>query len=326
MSDLWDKGRNCSSASELRALLGPALRAREAKWIRLDGLSANTLGAHDALQTSLRAFGIHGDRGESQPKIAVLEWGSVFEGTADGLAFFPLLTRMLTGAGTKVFCCMPSTGPLTSLIIRANCVTVADPAVRWIPGVAPTPSSIDQIAGLLLLPCGKGEGISPFLDSLESQMANLGCQDLAGVTTGLVVELLQNIQTHSACRHAALGATVLKRNRPPTVQIGLADDGIGLAANLLSDIRHSGLAQFPDASITEAALGHGLSGRGALSTGGSLGGFMRTFLAETRSELTLRTGTAHLLMSSENPSKYKKRDLTYGVGTQLLIATRTRRP
>lgn len=322
VSDLWEKGQSCSTASELRALLGPALRARKAKWIRLDGLSANTLAVHDALQTSLRAFGIHGDCGEARPEIAVLEWGSVFEGAPDGLAFFPLLTRMLATAGTKVFCCMPSVGSLTSLIIRASCATVADPGVRWIPGALAKPSSIDLITGLLLLPCGKGDGISAALDSLETQMADLGCQELAGVTTGLVVELLQNIQTHSECRHAVLAAVVLKRNRPPTLQIGIADDGMGLAANLLSDVRHSWLGQFSEASIAEATLGHGISGRGAESTGGSLGGLMRTFLGETRSEVILRTGAAHVTMSSEDPMRCKKRNLTYGVGTQLLIAIR----
>ena len=326
MSDLWEEGQSCSIASELRALLGPALRAREAKWIRLDGLSANTLASHDALQASLRAFGIHGDSGESRPEIAVLEWGSVFEGAADGLAFFPLLTRMLAAAGSKVFCCMPSAGSLTSLIIRASCASVADPGVRWIPGALASSSSIDVVTGLLLLPRGKGDGISAALDSLETQMAKLGCQELAGVTTGLVIELLQNIQTHSSCGHAALAAVVFKRNRPPTLQIGIADDGMGLAANLLSDVRHSWLGQFSDASIAEATLGHGMSGRGAQSTGGSLGGLMRTFLTETSSEVTLRTGAAHVVMSSADPTRYKKRNLTYGVGTQLLVAIRARRP
>jgi hypothetical protein len=95
-----------------------------------------------------------------------------------------------------------------------------------------------------------------------------------------------------------------------------------MAVNLLSQARHAWLGQFSDATVAETTLAHEMSGR-EVGQGGSLGALMRTFLGETCSRVILRTGTAHLSMSSEEPHAYRKRSLTYGVGTQLLVEIKT---
>jgi hypothetical protein len=309
----------CASSAQLRQVLRPLLHSGRAKWLRLDGLSVNPLPAHDALQASLRAFGVYGEMGTTRPSLAVLEWGSVYNGAADGLAFFPVLTGLLVAANTDVICCMPDSSSLASIVGDAQCPRLAGEKVRWISGAIPSSSSLKSLGPVLLLANGRGDGTGELLARVEHHMAAIGCEPEAELTSSLIVELIQNIQTHSGCANAAIVAVVLTRKRPPRIQVGIADDGMGLPANMITQPRHAWLGQFSDSSITEITLGQEMSGRSEGLHGGSLGGLMRTFLSRTRCTVILRTGTAHMTMSSEASTFFRKQNLSYGIGTQLLL-------
>jgi hypothetical protein len=319
---LLAQAAGCSNVTELRRTLSQSLRTGQAKWLRLDGLSVNSLRTHDGLQMSLRSFGAFGDLGLLQPSIVVLDWGSAFPGDADGLAFFPILSRLLIAAGAKVIACMPNNSNLASIVEKSDCVALAGEGISWIPGVPGVPGSYEPVAPVILLPNGKGQGLGALINCVEQRMRDIGCSNVIDLTSSLLVELIQNVQAHSDCTYAGIGTVLLKRRRPPVLQVGIADDGVGIAVNLLSQPRHAWLGQFCDATIAETTLAHEMSGR-EVGNGGSLGALMRKFLGETCSQVILRTGTAHLSMSSEAPDAYRTRSLTYGVGTQLLIEIKT---
>ena len=137
----------------------------------------------------------------------------------------------------------------------------------------------------------------------------------------LIHELLQNVISHSSSRHAAIGARAVAP-RGKTIEIGLADDGVGIAAHVVAQSSHSWLSWLSDASVTETTLANQLSGRDPHSGGGCLGEVMRAFLRQADADVTIRSGTAHVKFANARDFSVTKHNLTFGMGTQILIRIR----
>jgi hypothetical protein len=143
---------------------------------------------------------------------------------------------------------------------------------------------------------------------------------------GTTHEVLHNVLSHAGATHGAATALLFPRRRPKILQIGIADDGLGIAGTVLRDPHHEELAWFSDARVTGAVIRDNLSGRGAVSGeregGGGLARVVKRLLLETASKVFLRSGAALVVLRSEDPEHFLFHRLTYGTGTQIRLELR----
>jgi hypothetical protein len=161
-----------------------------------------------------------------------------------------------------------------------------------------------------------------FCDELGLGLKAIGVSK--SVSRGIMsttVELIHNIQSHSGARFASVAALLLPRRRPRVLQVGVADDGIGIPGAILSQPLHQWMSWFPDASVAEVVLDHALSGREA-QTGGGMAHHVRRLVSETQCRVDIRTGASHLFLTSDRPSTFKKTYLNAGLGTQVRLDVR----
>jgi hypothetical protein len=330
-----------ASRSLLHSSLRPDLRSGSAIWIRLDGLSLSNATAHGALCQTLTRVGFGAERGSVRPDTAVLDWSRVASCSAEGFAFFAVLAKKLASQNIHVIVCEPESVAIARFLDESGIKRLCD-GVQWVPSLSSGRLTLQSIARAALFSPTDTGMLPDFLDDLSSfvKEADLG-HSAALLVMAAAQDTIQNVLSHSSATAGATAATLLPQKRPMRLQLGIADDGVGIASSILSQQTHSWLAGFTDSSVTETVLHRKLTGRSrhakhfgesvtpdpmlseAAETPGVSGGGMarliRRLLDHDGVTIMIRSGTALLTMRSGLPDDYQRRDLTFGAGTQLLL-------
>jgi len=226
--------------------------------------------------------------------------------------------------------CQPGTQDLRSVVdqVVASTPTLS---LEWLPSAAAeSPARISSAAEACVFGGGSNAPIDSFCDSLSATLQQIGvAKRVRKAVMGITLEAFQNVLSHSEAAHAAATALVLRKRRPPAIQIGLADDGRTIATSVVGQSRHAWLGQFHDSNITELVLhsaltrrsSHERSAHGNTETGG-FGLIIKRLLLETRSSVLVRSGAALIKFDSSTPGEYERFSLDYGVGTQVRIEIR----
>jgi hypothetical protein len=314
-----------SSVAALRASIQTSQRSGEAAWIRLDGHGVEDGSTHSALCHTLTRFGLGADTGRKVPAVAVLDWSTVATCSAEGVAFFAVLVGHLIDKGVHVIACRPASATIAEVLDRSG-ILAAYGALTWVPCACAKGSAVETLATAAIFASESNESVNMFCDDLSAALRQLALpRATSRAVMGTTQELLHNVLSHANATHAAATALLLSRRRPKILQIGIADDGVGIAAAVLRDGRHDRLQWFHDVGVTEVVLHQALSGRPATSESGKGGGLariVRRLLSETASTIIVRSGAALLAMRSTAPDQGERRALTYGAGTQVRVELR----
>ena len=314
-----------SSVAGLRRSLHQSLKSGHAAWIRLDGLPVDDSSTHSALCHALVRVGMGAVTGRMVPQIAVLDWSLVDTCSAEGLAFFAVLHGHLTTAGIQLIVCAPASKTV-SLLLEQSGVHAYCGGGTWVPSTPARGVSCECVASAALFGPEANESVDKFCDDLSDTIKRLAVgRGPARAVTGTTYELLHNVLSHANAGHAAAAAILFSRKRPPVLQVGVADDGIGIAGAVLSHPRHEWLQSFHDASVTETVLNQTLSGRTTTldsGTGGGVARIIKRLLRETTATVMFRSGAAMVTLRSTAPDRFEKTALTYGSGTQVRLELR----
>ena len=313
----------------LRESVRGCLRDQHVVWLRLDGLSLDSALAHGALCRSLQRCGIGSEPGVLQPVAVVLDWSVTPECGAEGAAYFRVLIEQLAALGIALIACAPSDAGLGAMF--DGCGLMAEgPKVLWVPCARAGRTSCEALGGLVCFSRDRAGELPRFLDDLAGAVERLGCaRPLRQAVMGAASELLGNVRSHAGATTAAAVATLLPRRRPRRLQLGVADDGVGIPASLLLQAAHQDLQIFSDGTVTQAVLGYHLSGRQASSTqlagGGGLSRLFRRLLDQNAgSRVLLRSGSAFFELLDPDPRSWSMHHLTAGSGTQVRLELKLR--
>jgi hypothetical protein len=185
---------------------------------------------------------------------------------------------------------------------------------------------VDLLAPMAVFGPDSNDSVDLFCDELSASLRRLETprRTLLAVM-GTTQELLHNVLSHASARHASAVALLHVRKRPRVLQVGIADDGVGIAGAVLHQERHRWLEWFHDTSVTEAVLQQALTGRPSAPEAGNGGGMariIRRLLSESASTVMLRSGAALILLRSTTPDRCERHTLTYGAGTQVRLEIR----
>jgi hypothetical protein len=314
------------SLSTLRASLAGSARTGATAWIRLGGLGIDDAAAHGALCTTIARFGLEPPAVEARPQLVVLDWSTVAECSAEGIAFFGTLAQRLTGSGVRVIAAEPGVGAIREILtdsgLRARCN-----GLEWVPCDACSRGAGRSVARAAVFNAAANESIDEFCDDLSETLVNLRvARDTSRAVTGTTFEMVHNVLSHAGAAHGVAAALLFPRRRPAVLQVGIADDGPGIAEAVLRHPRLRWLGWFSDAGVTASVLRGNLSGRGAEAGaeegGGGLARAVKRMLRETESEVIVRSGAALVTLGSDDPERFSMRRLTYGTGTQIRIQFR----
>lgn len=314
-----------SSVTSLRASVSSLKRSGDAAWIQLNGLPLEDGRAHSALCHALARFGLGAELGAHIPKAAVLDWSNVDGCSAEGVAFFAVLVRHLLAKGVRVIACRPADGAIAAVLERAGILVACGP-ITWVKCAACTPSAVEAIAPAAVFGSESNDSVFVFCDELSAALKRLALtRSVRQAVMGTTQELLQNVLSHASASHAAAMALLLPRKRPKVLQIGVADDGLGIPGSVLRQERYRWLGWFHDASVTEVVLSQALSGRPSTAesaNGGGMARIIKRLLRETTSTVMLRSSAALITLRSNAPDRFERRALTYGAGTQIRVELR----
>lgn len=293
----------------------------------MDGLRVDRADTHAALLRALTAFGLGDtDGGRAPPKHAVLDWTRVDGMSAEALALFPVLVRTLAGQGVRITVCEPADGDVIDALaasgvrddLVARCGDVAwvacacDGRRRRVEALVPAAF----FAGAL----GKG-GVRALLLAMDAALARIGlAPERAALVSDALSELVVNVLRHAEAAHATVVVLLHCRRRPRVVEIGVADSGMGITANLLQQPRHAWLKLLSDRGATAAVFGGALSGRDADAGGGGMTRIMHRLVNEGGAVVTVRSGAAKLTLAAPSAGGLTMVGHTYGWGTQTRIA------
>jgi hypothetical protein len=312
-----------ASVAELRSALHPDLQAKRAQWVSLNGLSATEATHHQALLRILNQLGLGGDEPQARAGTVVLDWSTTRSCSADGLAFFAVVMRVLREAGFHVVLCEPSDGDI-ALALDQSGLRSACKGLTWIPSSGSTTRRITAVTSAALFGGALGGGnVQEFSWKLDDALDQIGLsQRRAGLLSAVTTDLVQNVLAHAGGVNASVVALLHTRRRPPVVEIGVADAGLGIAASLLSQERHAWLMPMTDAAVAEVVFGRALSGRSAEAGGGGLSRLVRRLRDQCDATVLVRTGAALLDLSGPTSVKCTPQRLNCGWGTQVLVAVR----
>jgi hypothetical protein len=309
------------SLTSLRTSLAGPMRTGEAVWLRLGGLGLDDARSHGALCNCLERLGIGG--AEIPPGIVVLDWSVASDCSAEGLVFFAVLAKHLVDTGVQVFAAEPAVSGIAEVLaqsgFRSGCA-----GVEWVPCDACGGGAAHCGARGALFSTSPNESVDDFCDDLSATLKRLAVpRSVRCAIMGTAQEVLHNVLSHAEASHGAAAALIFPRRRPKVLQIGIADDGVGIAGTILRHPRHAWLGWFSDAQVTEAVLRDHRSVRGADTGeeqgGGGLARLVKRLLAETPSSVILRSGSAFVTLRSQDPDHFHLRRLTYGTGTQFRL-------
>ncbi|MBB4635974.1 hypothetical protein [Longimicrobium terrae] len=261
------------------------------------------------------------------PKVLILDWSGVSNCSAEGLALFGVVTRRLAEHAVRIIIIEPEFTDTRSAVNGSRILDGCG-GLEWVPSTASKRSILHCCAQAAAFSGSANESVDNFCDGLSDTLkAHAAPRRATLAMMGTAIELLHNVLSHAGSSHAAAAAFVLPRRRPAVLQVGIADDGIGIPAAVLRHPRHAWLTWFSDAGVTRAVIREQLSGRKTTegetdSGGGGMARVIKKLLEETSSEVTLRSGSALIRLSSTDPESYKVHRLTYGAGTQVRIELR----
>jgi hypothetical protein len=307
-----------SSPAALEAQVSRHKRSGLVQWIRAEAFSLDNEQWHSALCRVLAHFGLCGEGNHVIPQVAVLDWSRTETCSAEGLAFFAVLIHRLASLGVTVLSCDGGLSDVGRVLETSGARTIS-PSNQWISGPRVSSSSVETLVPLAISATGGPDRLGSFCNSLNDRLVELGAaKGCRKAVVGTVIDLLQNVKSHSGAQCSAGTALLFSRRRPKVIQVSIADDGLGIPNTVLSQPLHQWLSWFPDASLTEVVLGHGLSSRQS-QTGGGAAQLVRRLVSEVPSRVVIRTGGALVSFDSEAPSKFVKRNLSPGLGTQVRL-------
>lgn len=310
-----------SSPDALYGTLLPELRSGKALWLRLRGVGLDDAGAHRGFLTTLVSKGF-GDQSVKAPRTLVLDWSTTDLCTAEGIAFFTVVARHFAHRGCRVLACGAS-GAALNRVLADSGAREASACTAWVPVSAMGQVNVQSLAPIAIFGPARHPSIDTFTDALSARSRECGLANrAAAAVVGVTNEFLHNVLSHGDVRHAAAAALLFTRRRPRVLQIGLADDGVGIPASMQAQPRHAWMADFFDTLTARAVLRGALSGRpedvpGAF-TGGGMTRIVRRLLSDLKATVTLRSGAA-LLQLHGNTDDSRDTRLTLGHGTQTRI-------
>lgn len=303
----------------LRHVLADDIRVGRVIWVRLDGLTIAEPRSHAALQSAIHRMGLRGDEGAPTPELVVFEWTHVTAISADGLSFVAVLCQALLQRGIAIHC-LPAEDPaVAAALAHPACAVLREPGIGWHPGQsAPLTASAPCIPiGKVQLFAGRhGSNLTSALDEIAESLER-GLWPAVPELDALLMETAQNVFTHARAENAALSVVVQRRRRPSRLQVGVADDGVGIPIAVLDEPRHGWLASCSPSRATEAVLTRRLTGRGVEKGGGVLGELYASLVAQAGATITLRSREGWVQVFGVDDVRHQS--LTFGVGTQLLV-------
>ncbi len=311
-----------ASPQALRSALLPAMRERTAVWLRLGGLGLDDSKAHASLCNELVRSGF-GDEARPAPETLVLDWSSTDSCTAEGLAFFSVVGRHFSQKGCSVLACGTQNSALEKTLVESG-VHQGSACAAWIPTPSTGQINCQSLAPAAIFGPDRNPSIDAFIDALSSRSRECGLKGRgASAVVGATNEFLQNVLSHGGASNAAAVALMFTRRRPPVLQIGIADDGMGIPASLVAQVRHVWMAEYSDVLAARAALRNPLSGRsedmaGAF-TGGGMARMAGRLVADVGATVTVRSGAALVQLSPRFADHPRMSRQTYGHGTQTRI-------
>jgi hypothetical protein len=290
-------------------------------WLQSRGLAIDTGMWHAAFCGCLRQFGLGGENTGRIPACAALDWTACDDTSAEALAMFAVVVRRLRRNDVAVYACEPGARSISDVLdrsgIRSECSDV-----QWIGNFSADGRALESFVPAAVWACGDDSSAHRFCDQLGAALRAAGTTKcLRRGVMSTTVELIHNIQSHSGAHFAAAAALLLPRRRPSVLQVGVADDGIGIPDAILSQPLHEWLSWFPDASVMEVVLQHALSGRQS-QTGGGMAHHVRRLIGEALCRVDIRSGASHLVLSSDKPTTFTKTHLNAGLGTQVRLEVR----
>lgn len=310
-----------SSVGALRASLAGAVRTKEAAWLQMKGLTLDDPRQHSALCTTLEQLG-----STAIPATVVLDWSATSECSAEGMALFSVLGRRFCAGASRVIICAPASRAISTALIRSG-LRESLPGAIWVPCAATGTVTFEPVARAAVFGPDANDSVDDFCDDLSAALKNLGApRSTSRAVTGISHELLHNVLSHSDAMRAAAAALLFPRRRPRVLQIGLADDGVGIADSVLRQERHAWLGWFSDANVTQSVLRRRLSGRADTQEGAESGGGMarmvERLMGDAPARVLMRSGAALVAIERESPTRLLTSRLTFGTGTQFRVEVR----
>ncbi|MHB1096396.1 MAG: hypothetical protein ACYC3F_09490 [Gemmatimonadaceae bacterium] len=308
------------SADSLREELQAELKAGRALWLRMDGAGLEDRLMHQAFTGSLARCGVGAERTPKSPTTLVLDWSKVASVSADGLAHFAVLMRHGANMGLELIVCGPSEPDLK----RAVEAVSAMPDVtggRWVQTTQRDTRPRVRVLSKqsVFSPCdGEPRG---FLNGLSAWLNEQNVRASAkSAVISCVMEILLNIRTHSGADVAAAVVLELLHRRPHRLQIGFADNGIGIVNSMLENPHFAGLEALHPATAADSLLMGTRTRRDDGRTDefrarGGLGQVVRCLVEGTRATAAVRSGSALLTFSCDPGFSRLKYYLDYGLGT-----------
>lgn len=287
--------------------------------VDLAGLSVASPTINSILLGSLHRCGLSGEAIDDNPLQARLDWSRADGCAADGLAFFAVVSTQLRQLGRLAGVVAPSDNRLAALLESLVLpLRLRDSSENWttspLPGFAGRQA--DLVAATVLR--GGGANVDAFLNSCAHAVESHRDAILSRRVMSCVHELVANMLEHGAGTPAAAVALRFPRRRPVTIQIGLADGGVGVAATLLQQDRHSTLAPFRDATILDVVFRNGFSGRPLGDGGGAFGRLFVEVAASKGVEIAIRSGRGRICTTKKR-NEFDRETYLHGIGTQSLL-------
>lgn len=312
---------SCRDATELQARLRSASGRIAAEFVRLDGLGLEPVSTHGAFQQFIRRLGLSNEESQRVPTITTLDWSRMTGCSAEGFAYFGVIEQVLSERGQHLLICAPAVRGLADrldgLDLRQRCATSV-----WIGGVAAGRAhAASAIPALMFRSPPSGAQATPFLRAIDRVLdAHSVANEVVEWCDALVMELLQNIGTHAKHAWACAVAIVHTNKRPNVLEIGFADSGVGIPAQILSGPRMRWLAPLCDVSILESFVAHGTTSRAPEDGGGALQQVALGLLERVDgSALLIRSGSAFIRLDRKLVRLLRPKQLNSGFGTQIRI-------
>ncbi len=304
------------SPDALRAHLGSMLNEGRAVWIRTGGFSIEDQKAHGACATTLVRAGF-GDGGAC-PEVVVFDWSVATEVAAEGLALFPVVARHFGERGSTVYACEASNASV-AMALRTSGVALGGRCAGWARAAAAGQVSFRSVAPAALFSAERDPSMDDYVDGLSASMRELGLPKKTSVAVmGVSLELLQNVLSHGEARNAAAAALLFARRRPRVLQLGVADDGIGIPGSVRGHSRYGWITELSDAVATRTLLRDHISGREeSEGSGGGLSRLVQRVLRDFGARVRLCSGSAFLALAHGTRPEMGR--LTHGTGTQIRI-------
>lgn len=278
--------------------------------------------------SALAALGLCGEVGRSVPHTVVLNWANVDNISAEAAALFAVLVHTLAARGFSVIVCEPADGDVATALhgtgIRDELATSCGD-VSWVP-CAPGPMRrLRVLTPAVRFGAGLGKAAArSFVASVEAALpALMTDRARATLVTDAVSEVVLNVLTHAEAEDATAVMLLHHRRRPQVIEIGFADSGMGIARSILQQPRHAWLEPLSDRGATAAVFGAALSGRDADAGGGGMTRIMRRLATECNATVTIRSGTAKVVLRDAGKDSLTIMSHTYGWGTQTRIVIPT---